>query len=253
LEQDPRDSVAATERILLQVEGLQKSYGGPPVLRGVSLELRTGEGLVLLGPNGAGKSTLLRILAGIHRASSGTIQIEGQPASFRDTSIRRRIGFVSHETFLYDALTARENLLFFARLYGIREAEIVDQALQEVGLHRFADRPVSSFSRGMTQRLTLARARIHGPSLLLLDEPFVGLDPMAARELESILGEYRTQGGAFLLASHGLSHVERIGTRVLVLRAGMVVHEVDLQEGKVVHLEDVYRTHAGSGIGGVGR
>jgi heme exporter protein A len=210
------------------------------------------EGLILLGPNGAGKSTLLRILAGIHRASTGSIRIEGQLASFRDRSVRRRIGFVSHETFLYDALTARENLRFFADLYGIRDMKRVDQALLEVGLHRFADRPVAGFSRGMAQRLTLARARLHHPSLLLLDEPFVGLDPVAATELESILGEYRAGGGAFLMASHDLSHVERVGTRVLVLRGGAIVHEEDLRAGSGGRLDEIYRTHAGSGIGGVG-
>ena len=235
---------------LLEVEGLCKSYGGPRVLREVALSLRGGEGLVLLGPNGAGKSTLLRILAGIHRASAGTVRIEGETARFRDPSVRRKVGFVSHETFLYDALTARENLRFFGRLYGVDEEGAIDKALREIGLQRFADRPVGSFSRGMAQRLTLARARLHGPGLLLLDEPFTGLDPGAARDLDAALLAYRRKGGAFVMATHDLAHVTGTGTRLLVLRAGRIVHETDLEGLDREQLERIYTRHAGAGLGG---
>ncbi len=235
---------------VLEVSGLRKSYGGPPVLRGVSLELQSGEGLILLGPNGAGKSTLLRILAGIHRVGSGTIRIDGMQASFRDADVRRRVGFVSHETFLYDALTARENLSFFARLHGIREAGRIESALRDVGLAHFADRPVSGFSRGMAQRLTLARAQIHRPSLLLLDEPFTGLDPAAAADLESSLLAFRREGGAFIMATHDLLHVVGVGSRLLVLRSGRIVHEEGLESADPMRLEAIYREYAGVGIGG---
>lgn len=237
---------------LLEVDNLTKSYGGPPVLRSVSLRLSAGEGVILLGPNGAGKSTLLRILAGIHRAGSGTIRLDGTTASFRDREVRRRVGFVSHETFLYDSLTARENLAFFARLYGIRSTETVEAALAEVGLVRFADRPVSSFSRGMAQRLTLARAQIHRPPLLLLDEPFTGLDPVAAGDLEATLSRFRRGGGAFIMATHDLVHVAGTGSRLLVLRAGRIVHEEGLAEIDLSRLERIYREFAGAGIGGSG-
>lgn len=235
---------------ILEVSELSKSYGGPPVLRGVSFSLLRGEGLVLLGPNGAGKSTLLRILAGIHRAGGGRILIEGERASFRIGDVRRKVGFVSHETFLYDSLTARENLRFFARLYGIRGDHRVEEALKEAGLLRFADRPVSSFSRGMAQRLTLARARLHDPPLLLLDEPFTGLDPVAAADLEASLLRFRHGGGSFVLATHDLAHVAGMGSRLLVLRAGMIVHEEDLGSVDPQRLEAIYRVHAGIGIAG---
>jgi heme exporter protein A len=238
---------------LLQITQLEKSYGGPPVLRGVSLNLSAGEGLILLGPNGAGKSTLLRILAGIHRASQGTIRIDGDRASFRDADVRRKVGFVSHETFLYDALTARENLRFFARLYGITDSTQIEEALARAGLQRFADRPAGSFSRGMLQRLTLARATLHRPPLLLLDEPFTGLDPLAAEELEGSLRAYRQEGGAFLMATHDLAHVIGVGSRLIVLRAGTIVHEECLEGAAPDRLEEIYRTHAGIGIAGVGR
>jgi heme exporter protein A len=218
----------------------------------VSLTLDPGEGVVLLGPNGAGKSTLLRILAGIHRASSGSVQIQGRVASFRVGDVRRLVGFVSHDTYLYDALSARENLEFFASLYGIRDRARVDRAIEAAGLRRFADRPVGSFSRGMAQRLTLARARLHDPAILLLDEPFTGLDPVAASDLEESLRSYRAEGGAFLMATHDLAHVKSVGTRLLVLRAGLVVHEEVLTETDLEHLTEVYRTHAGVGIGGIG-
>jgi len=237
----------------LEVENLHKSYGGPPVLRSVTLTLNAKEGLVLLGPIGAGKSTLLRILAGIHRGTSGTIRIEGVRASFREASVRRKVGFVSHETFLYDPLTARENLRFFAHLYGVRDERRIEEALRSVGLARFSDQAVMSFSRGMAQRLTLARARIHQPPLLLLDEPFTGLDPVAASELEETLIQYREEGGAFLVATHDLAHVAGVGTRLMVLRAGQVVYESRLEGMEMSELEDVYRTYAGVGIGGSGR
>jgi len=235
---------------LLEIEGLTKGYGGPQVLRGVSFSVDRGEGLVLLGPNGAGKSTLLRILAGIHRQGGGAIRIDGVRASFRDGDVRRKVGFVSHETFLYEALTAQENLRFFAGLYGIRGHAAIDEALREVGLERFAARPVSSFSRGMAQRLTLARALIHRPPLLLLDEPFTGLDPVAAHDLETRLQSVLRDGGAFVMATHDLAHVSGVGTRLLVLRAGRIVHEEDLAAATHARLEEIYRVHAGVGIGG---
>jgi heme exporter protein A len=237
-------------RMLLEVAGLKKDYGGPPVLRSVSFTLDRGEGLILLGPNGAGKSTMLRILAGIHRAGGGVIKINGARASFRDGDVRRQVGFVSHETFLYDALTARENLLFFGRLYGVAGKSEVARALEEVGLSRFADRPVGSFSRGMAQRLTLARARLHHPPLLLLDEPFTGLDPVAAADLEKTLRAFRSEGGAFVMATHDLAHVVGTGNRLLVLRKGQIVHAEDLSRLDAAGLEQVYRRYAGVGIAG---
>jgi heme exporter protein A len=246
--------VAASESSavpLLDVQGLTQDYGGPPVLRGVSFHLGAGEGLVLLGPNGAGKSTLLRILAGIHHPGGGSIRIGGERASFRDGETRRKFGFVSHETFLYDALTARENLRFFARLYGMRDESRIGNALAAVGLERFAERPVSGFSRGMAQRLTLARAQIHGPKVLLLDEPFTGLDPVAASDLEASLRAFRGSGGAFIMATHDLAHVSGTGTRLLVLRAGWIVHEEQLDGVDASRLEELYRVHAGLGIAGV--
>ncbi len=244
--------MVAPETSLLEVDDLTKSYGGPPVLRGIRFSLVRGEGLVLLGPNGAGKSTLLRILAGIHHPGGGVIRIDGARASFRDGEVRRKVGFVSHETFLYEPLTARENLRFFARLYGIRDEEEIESALRAVGLERFASRPVSSFSRGMAQRLTLARAQIHHPPLLLLDEPFTGLDPIAAKDLEDRLRAFLAERGAFVMATHDLAHVSGVGTRLIVLRAGRIVHEEDLAAATQSRLEEIYRHHAGIGIGGGG-
>jgi heme exporter protein A len=244
---------AAPERdgpLLLEVVDLKKDYGGPPVLRSVSLSLKRGEGLILLGPNGAGKSTLLRILAGIHRAGGGTIRIGGVRASFREGDVRRQVGFVSHETFLYDSLTARENLLFFGRLYGVTRPEEIAAALEAVGLLRFADRPVGSFSRGMAQRLTLARARLHRPPLLLLDEPFTGLDPVASGELEASLRSFRSEGGSFVMATHDLAHVIGTGNRLLVLRKGQIVHADELSNVDPGGLEQIYRRYAGVGIAG---
>jgi len=238
--------------ILLEVDRLRKDYGGPPVLRAVSFSMRGGEGLILLGPNGAGKSTLLRIVAGIHRPSEGRILFEGKRASFRDPDLRKRVGFVSHETFLYDALTAEENLRFFARLHGMGGESEAARGLNEAGLASFASAAVGSFSRGMAQRLTLARARLHAPSLLLLDEPFTGLDPLAAADLERSLIDFRKAGGAFLMATHDLSHAVGLAERLLIMRRGQLVHEEPMEGLTQSHLEAVYRRHAGIGVAGGG-
>jgi len=223
---------------MLRVTGAIKGYGGPPVLRGVDLALDAGEGLVLLGPNGAGKSTLLRILAGLHKPQQGMVLLQGEEFRGDDPEHRRQIGFVSHESLLYAGLSARENLRFVGSLFGIpRAQERMEEVLQEVGLEWVGTRPVRYYSRGMTQRLTLARALLHHPKLLLLDEPMTGLDPAGIRSLEVLLVAFRRAGGGILMTTHDLSHVEPVATRVAFLKGGRVVEGGSIEEfpgGKLV-------------------
>jgi heme ABC exporter ATP-binding subunit CcmA len=219
-------TVDATATPLLRVRGLVKGYGGPPVLRGVDLELSAGESLVLLGPNGAGKSTLLRLLAGLHKPQEGEVFLDGAPFHSDDPAQRRRLGFVSHDLLLYAGLGARENLRFTASLFGLRGAEArIDEVLSAVGLDWVGDRPLRAYSRGMAQRLTTARALLHRPALLLLDEPLTGLDPAGIRGLEDILARFRAAGGAVLMTTHDLAHIASTATRAIFLRRGRVEGE----------------------------
>jgi heme exporter protein A len=231
-----------SEAPLLRVEGLAKAYGGPPVLRRVDLELRAGEGVVLLGPNGAGKSTLLRVLAGLHRPQRGRIFLQGRPFHPGDPEHRRAVGFVSHESFLYAGLSARENLRFTADLHGLPGREsLCERALGEVGLDWVGERPVRTFSRGMVQRLSLARSLLHGPRLLLLDEPMSGLDPEGIRRLEERLVSLREAGAGILMASHDLAHVAPVGTRTVFLVRGKLVEPGEVDPTSRPTLEERYR------------
>jgi heme ABC exporter ATP-binding subunit CcmA len=223
---------------LLRVRGLVKGYGGPPVLRGVDLDLARGESLVLLGPNGAGKSTLLRLLAGLHKPQQGEVFLDGVPFHTDDAAQRRRLGFVSHDLLLYAGLSARENLRFTASLFGLTAAESrIGEVLAAVGLDWVGDRPLRAYSRGMAQRLTTARALLHRPALLLLDEPMTGLDPAGIRGLEEILASFRAAGGAILMTTHDLAHVAGTGTRAAFLRRGRVEEEVTGSELGAAALE----------------
>ncbi len=226
---------------MLQVSGLTKGYGGPPVLRGVDLVLEAGQGLVLLGPNGAGKSTLLRVLAGLHKPAQGRVVLMGEPFHLDDPGQRFRIGFVSHESLLYAGLSARENLRFAGALFSLPDCGTrIEEILGRVGLDWIGDRPVRAFSRGMVQRLTLARALLHRPVLLLLDEPMTGLDPSGIRALEDLLVGFRESGGGILMTTHDLSHVAPVATRVAFLRRGQVVDGGALADYSGRALEDRY-------------
>lgn len=202
---------------ILEARGLTKRLGRRAVLAELDLCLSSGELVALLGENGAGKTTLLRCLAGIAQPSAGLVV----SAASRDRRYARRaIGYVGHETLLYGGLTARENLIFTSRLYGDPNPERVDRLLRELSLDRVAEHRAETFSRGMRQRLALARALVHEPRVLLLDEPWSALDPVSAASLEERLREFRGGGGAALFASHDLERCAALADRALLLRAG---------------------------------
>ncbi len=207
----------------LLAQGLRREFAGVPVLGGVDLTVEGGELVVLLGANGAGKTTLLRVLATLLRPSGGTLRLFGEDASRRPPPARGRVGYVGHESACYPDLTGRENLEFHAALHAVPDAvRRVDELLGWAGLADSARRPVRVYSRGMTQRLALARALLHAPELLLLDEPFSGLDPAAAARLEALLGELRRAGHAIVLSTHDLERVAALATRVAMLHRGRI-------------------------------
>jgi heme exporter protein A len=234
----------------LDVQNLSKSYGPYRVLQNLSFQVRAGEAVGLVGPNGAGKSTLLRLLAGLLRPTSGRILVDGKPAR-HDPRFRRRLGYVSHEALLYGHLTAVENLLFYASLYDLdRARERVEAMLEEVGLAWVGSRKVHAFSRGMVQRLTLARALLHDPEILLLDEPHTGLDPQAAEQLGEILQRFRGRGGTLLVATHELHRIPGLAERVLVLSGGRLKAEKTLGEGESLEGLVAFYREAVGGSGG---
>jgi heme exporter protein A len=201
----------------IALEGLERRYGDRPALRGVSVTVGEGQTLAVFGANGAGKTTLLRVLATLLRPHAGTVSVLGASLPGEAWKVRGRVGFLGHEPLLYPDLTARENLIFHARLHGVASAR-VNELLGTVGLERRAGDPVRELSRGMVQRVAVARAVLHDPAVLLLDEPRAGLDPTAAEELEPLIG--RASGRTRVLVTHDVERGLREADVVLGLRAG---------------------------------
>jgi ABC-type multidrug transport system ATPase subunit len=222
----------------VSVEEVSRHFGRRRAVSRVTFSAARGTILGLLGPNGAGKSTLLAMLATLLRPSSGVIRYGRIEDSAEGARLRARIGVLGHDLFLYPELTARENLAFFAGLYGLdRAGERALEALEAAGLGVRADDPVSSFSRGMRQRVALERALIHQPRLALLDEPFTGLDDASTTALVNRLNGLRREGTIVVLATHDLDLAEGLLDRALVLREGRVIETLDRPEG----LRGVYR------------
>ncbi|NWJ48544.1 MAG: heme ABC exporter ATP-binding protein CcmA [Chloroflexi bacterium] len=216
----------AAHSVMIRAKGLQKNFGNRAVLRGVDLDLRQGEFVTLLGPNGAGKTTLLRILATLARPTSGTIEIAGIALKDARPTIRGLLGVISHQTFLYEDLNAFENLRFYGRLYDVPELEKrIREVLEKVGLERRAIDRVRTYSRGMQQRLSIARAILHNPPILLLDEPDTGLDRQASNMLSGLIHELAIDGQerSVLMTTHNLERGLAMCDRVVVLAGGKLV------------------------------
>jgi ABC-type multidrug transport system ATPase subunit len=206
----------------LAARALTRRYGSAPAVDTLDLEIPAGQCVALLGPNGAGKSTLLRMFALLLSPSSGDLRIHGEdPARADRAALTRRIGLVSHQTFLYDHLTGFENLLFYARLYGIENpAAAAREGLLQSGLEERGQDLTRAYSRGMQQRLALARAFLHSPDILLLDEPFTGIDREASLRLARRLAAFRAAGGTCVFATHDLESGSSLSDRILVLSSG---------------------------------
>lgn len=207
----------------LRVRDVKKAFGQRRALDGVSFELPEGAFLSIFGPNGAGKTTLLRILSTVSRPSSGAVEMLGIDALEHPEELRGRVGLISHKPMVYGDLTAMENLEFFARLYGVPNAHdrILD-LLELVELDHRRNDAARTFSRGMTQRLSIARALINDPALVLLDEPYSGLDPHAMQLLDQLIERVRP-GRTFVMVSHDLDKGYELCTHALILAQGQVV------------------------------
>ncbi|HEU0028956.1 MAG TPA: heme ABC exporter ATP-binding protein CcmA [Ktedonobacterales bacterium] len=209
----------------IRVERLVKAFDARPALRGITFSVTPGATLTIFGPNGAGKTTLLRALATLARPTAGTIEVGGFDVVREAHEVRLRTGYVGHQPYIYEDLTARENLLFFARMYGLRDgAARADALLARMELTAKASERVRTLSRGQAQRLALARGLIHDPETLLLDEPDTGLDEVALALLERLIEERRARGQTTALTTHNLERGLRLASEALTLVGGRAAY-----------------------------
>jgi heme exporter protein A len=230
----------------IHTHGLTKHYGNRPVLRDIDLELPWGEVLSLFGPNGAGKTTLVRLLAGLARPTDGSIRIAGLNPEPRGIDVRRLLGVVTHQTFLYDELTARENLRFYARMYGLDSAdERIEEVSATLGSTSYLDARVRTLSNGMQKRVSLARAVLHRPRLLIFDEPEAGLDQEALELLQALLEAHRAEGGSAVVTTHNVERGLSIADRVIILANGRISYDEPSGALEPVSFRDTYRERTG--------
>ncbi len=216
---------------MIRVSKLVKRFGSKPVLRGVDLEISSGEFVALLGPNGAGKTTLLRILASLSRPLTGKVVVAGYRLPSQAAAVRRRLGVVFHQPLLYGDLTAEENLRFYGKMYAVPRIDSrIDDVLDLVGLAKRRHDLVRTFSRGMQQRLSIGRAIIHDPEVMLFDEPHTGLDQNACAMLNRVLETVADSGRTVLMTSHDLLMAEDLATRFVILSHGKIAKSVQRSE-----------------------
>jgi heme ABC exporter ATP-binding subunit CcmA len=226
---------------MIELRDVTKKYGNSKVIRGLTFSVEKGESFALLGPNGVGKTTLVRILSTLIRPTSGTIKIDGVDISDEPQEVKARIGVVSHNPFLYDDLTARENLEFYSDLYDADKAN-VPALLERVNLKDRSDDLVGTFSRGMKQRLSIARSILHDPGVLILDEPTGGLDIKSREDFFTMIEDLGRHGVTILLTTHHMDVAERLCDRAAVMDKGAIVEVGTMDEIKadVETLEDAY-------------
>lgn len=231
---------------LVALRGVVKRYGHTTAIKDLSLDINEGSFTAIFGPNGAGKSTLLKILSNQTRPTAGKILYSGLPASKLSDSFRSGFGVISHQPFVYENLSARENLEFYASLYGVKNAkERASELLKKVNLYARRDDPVRTFSRGMLQRVSIARALLHDPAIIFLDEPYTGLDSVAAASLTDILREQLEGKKTILMVTHDLKIGLDLASRVVIMKKGRIVYLKDKKDINASDFESIYLEQAG--------
>jgi len=232
----------------LQIQGLTKSYSYRLALRGLDLDVKRGESLVIFGPNGAGKTTLIKVLATITNPSSGRVLVNGLSLKDNAEDIRRHIGVVTHQTFLYRNLTAYENLQFYSRMYDVpRHRERIHEVVAMVEMTSRLHDKVGTLSQGMRQRLSIARSLLHRPSIMLLDEPEAGLDQQAVSLLWKALQIEKGVEHTVILTTHNLERGIELGDRLMILDRGRIVYQQSAQALDLDGLKAAYRSSTGAG------
>jgi heme exporter protein A len=233
--------ISTASTCAIEVRGVEKIFGEHRALRGVDLTVARGECLVIFGPNGAGKTTLLKVLSTLMKPSAGTIWLDGINIREKPAQIRRMISLVSHQTFLYDNLSIAENLKFYGRMYDIENLEErIEEVVSWIQLESRLHDPVGTLSRGMQQRVSMARAVLHSPSFLFLDEPEVGLDPHASDMVREVLGNRDSGTRTVVMTTHNLERGLATGDRFAIIDRGKIVYQVS---GNELVREDFQRTY----------
>ena len=231
---------------MIQIQNLVKTFGHRVVLRNIDLTIGDGDFVTLLGANGAGKTTLLHIVATLSKPTHGDVSINGYRVADSASELRRYIGLVSHKPLLYEDLTALQNLNFYARMYDLVNAEErIETVLRQVGLFERRTDPVRTYSRGMQQRLAIARAILHNPPILLLDEPDTGLDQHAADMLSQLLRAVGIEQRTILMTTHNLERGLALGNRVVILAKGKIVYDAARSEMDIDQLREQYYRYVG--------
>ncbi|MBU5678160.1 ATP-binding cassette domain-containing protein [Alkaliphilus sp. MSJ-5] len=232
---------------MIEVKGLTKSFKDVHALKGISFKVPKGEVLGLLGENGAGKTTTLRILATMLKPTKGTAILSGHDILKNQQAVRREIGILfGGESGLYDRLTARENIAYYAELNDISKEEIkerIDYLTKILDMEEYIDRRVGKFSKGMKQKVAIARSIVHNPPIMLFDEPTSGLDVTAARTIHSFIEECRKEGKTVIFSSHSMVEVEKLCERVAIIHKGNIIEEGSIEELKIKYnknLEDLF-------------
>jgi heme exporter protein A len=237
------------DEFVIEIEELRRSFGRIQALKGINLKIKKGKFLTIFGPNGAGKTTLIMILSTLMRPTSGRIKIEGYDIKKDEETVRRAIGVLSHNTFLYGNLTAYENLRFYGKMFDIKNVEtVIDRMLERFGLSKRKNMLVRSYSRGMQQRLSIARAIIHNPTILLLDEPYTGLDYHATNILKDLLYTLKEENRTIIMTTHDLKIGLEISDMVAIQVSGKIQYIEDIERVDKKNFENLYSNFVDNGV-----
>jgi len=228
-------------------DGVTKSFGNIQALRGIDLKVKKGEFVTVFGPNGAGKTTLIKLLATLTKPTSGKVSIANHDIKKEPDKVRALIGVISHDPYLYGNLSALENIGFFASLYGISQPkEKAIQVIKQVGLESRMHDLVRTFSRGMQQRLAVARAIVHNPKIFLLDEPYTGLDQHGARIFGDLLNWLKTENRTIVMTTHNLPEGLEVSDRVAIIDGGKIIYESDARGIELTKFKEIYFEKVGT-------
>ncbi|OLS41738.1 ABC transporter ATP-binding protein [Bacillus sp. MRMR6] len=227
---------------MIEIKKLTKQADNKLILKGIDLNVNPGETVAILGPNGAGKSTLLKVLATLIKPSSGLVKIKGLDLKKDHIEVKKLFGYLPHSSLLYDHYTPLENLVFFGDLYGVKDVENrARELVKEVGLSFFINEPVKNFSRGMIQRIAIARAIIHDPQIMLLDEPHTGLDQGAISILNNVVLTMKEKGCTTLMVTHDFKQAAEICDRIIIVKNGKIAEDFKLKGKALGFVTDKYQ------------
>lgn len=233
---------------MIDIKKLTKQADNKLILRGIDLSISKGETVAILGPNGAGKSTLLKVLAALIKPTSGQVKINGLDLKKNQIEIKKLFGYLPHSSLLYEQYSPLENLIFFGKLYGVKNVEErARELVKEVGLSFFLNEPVKNFSRGMIQRIAIARAIVHDPPILFLDEPHTGLDQGAIGILNNVVLSMKAKGTTTLMVTHDFKQAAEICERIVIVKNGKIVDDFKLGTQSIDYVNEKYQLQVEGG------